>query len=138
VTGVRIAPVSNSEAFVTPRGVRRRGVHRIALKERTIRKEYAMSRPIAAAVVVASFFIAATTLQSAQQYPAIDAIAQKVIQKYQGASCADLLAKKGQPPTQQQSEAVQMLRENPGMRQAFLDKVAPTIVNKMFECGMIP
>jgi hypothetical protein len=98
-----------------------------------------MSRSIGAAVVLASmFFVGTTTQQAAQQYPMIDAIAQKVIQKYQTASCQDLWAKKGQPPTQQQSEAVQALRENPGMRQAFLDKVAPTIVNKMFECGMIP
>jgi hypothetical protein len=97
-----------------------------------------MSRSIAAVVVLASFFITATALQSAQQYPVMEKIAQKVIQKYQTASCADLWAKKGQPPTQEQSNAIQMLRQDPAMRQAFIDKVAAPIVNKMFDCGMIP
>jgi len=31
-----------------------------------------------------------------------------------------------------------MLRNDPQMRQAFVDKVAAPIVNKMFECGLIP
>lgn len=101
-----------------------------------------MNRSIAAVVVLASIFIAsATAQQSAQQYPAMEAIAQKVIQKYQSASCEDLSANKlAQTPqqTQKKDEAVQMLRQNPAMRQAFIDKVAAPIVNKMFECGMIP
>ena len=33
---------------------------------------------------------------------------------------------------------MQILRGNPQMRTAFINKVAPPIVNKMFECGMIP
>jgi hypothetical protein len=33
---------------------------------------------------------------------------------------------------------VQLLRGDPQARTAFLDKVAGPIVNKMFECGMIP
>jgi hypothetical protein len=33
---------------------------------------------------------------------------------------------------------MKLLREDPQMRQAFFDKVAGPIVNKMFECGMIP
>ena len=97
-----------------------------------------MRGPFAVAVVLTSFFIAATALQSAQQFPVLDAIAQKVIQKYQSASCEDLWAKRSQPPTQQQSNAVQMLRQDPAMRQAFIDKVAAPIANKLFECGMIP
>ena len=31
-----------------------------------------------------------------------------------------------------------MLKSDPQMRTAFLNKVAAPIVNKMFECGMIP
>ncbi|MGH6689555.1 MAG: hypothetical protein ACREF4_02600 [Gammaproteobacteria bacterium] len=101
-----------------------------------------MSRSIAAVVLLTSVCIAgATALQSAQQYPVMEAVAQKVIQKYQTASCEDLWAKKLAPTpqqTQKKNEAVQLLRQDPAMRQAFIDKVAGPIVNKMFECGMIP
>jgi hypothetical protein len=31
-----------------------------------------------------------------------------------------------------------MLRNDPAMRTAFFNKVSAPIVNKMFECGMIP
>ncbi len=31
-----------------------------------------------------------------------------------------------------------MLRSNPQMRTYFIDKIAGPVVNKMFECGMLP
>ena len=31
-----------------------------------------------------------------------------------------------------------MLRDDPQMRKVFIDKVAAPIVNKMFECGLVP
>ena len=89
-------------------------------------------------------FIAATVAaqQPAPQYPMMEAIAQKVIQKYQTATCEQLWAEKTKPPNPQQAQtqdkAVQLLRQDPAMRKAFVDKVAPSIVNKMFECGMVP
>jgi hypothetical protein len=101
-----------------------------------------MSRSITAVIVLASIFItAATAQQSAQQYPVMEAIAQKVIQKYQTSSCLDLWAKKAAPTEQQaqrQSNAVELLRQDPAMRKAFIDMVAAPVANKMFECGMIP
>jgi hypothetical protein len=74
------------------------------------------------------------------QYPVMDAIAAKVIQKYQTATCEQLWQERAKkaPPTLQQQEAVQILRGDPQMRAAFLNKVAAPIANKMFECGMIP
>ena len=75
---------------------------------------------------------------SAQQYPIMEGVAQKVVQYYQTASCQQLLAKKSQPPSAQEATATQMLRNHPGMRQAFIERVAAPIVNKMFECGMVP
>jgi len=33
---------------------------------------------------------------------------------------------------------ITMLRNDPQMRAAFIDKVAAPIANKMFECGMLP
>jgi hypothetical protein len=72
------------------------------------------------------------------QYPAMEALAKKVVQKYQQATCEQLLEKRGQPKSPQEQEAIQLLRNDPARRAAFLDKVAAPIANKMFECGMIP
>ena len=68
----------------------------------------------------------------------MDMVANKVIQKYQGASCEQLWQKKGQPKSPEEQKAVNFLRNDPQARQAFFDKVSAPIVNKMFECGMIP
>ena len=76
-----------------------------------------------------------------QQYPIMDAIAGRVIQKYQGSTCEQLWQERsthGQPKSPQQQEAINLLRNNPDVRAAFLNKVAGPIANKMFECGMIP
>jgi len=37
-----------------------------------------------------------------------------------------------------EEKAIQALRNDPQMRTAFVNRVAAPIVNKMFECGMIP
>jgi hypothetical protein len=68
----------------------------------------------------------------------VDMIANKVIQKYQQATCEQLWQQKGQPKSPKEQEIVQKLRENPGIRTEFINKVAAPIANKMFECGMIP
>ena len=72
------------------------------------------------------------------QYPIMDRVADKVIQKYQGASCEQLWEKKGQPKSAEEQRVIGFLRNDPQMRQAFFNKVSGPIVNKMFECGMIP
>jgi hypothetical protein len=76
------------------------------------------------------------------QFPVVDAVADRVIQKYQQSSCEQLWAEKaenqGRPKPQREQEALQMLRGNPQMRAAFIDKVAAPVANKMFECGMMP
>ncbi len=74
----------------------------------------------------------------AQQYPIMDAVADKVIQKYQQSTCEQLWQKKGKPKSEREDEVLQMLRNDPQMRSAFINKVAGPIANKMFECGMIP
>ena len=77
---------------------------------------------------------------SAQQYPVMEMIANKVIQKYQNSTCEQLWQKKSEktPPTQQEQNAIAMLKSDPQMRAAFIDKIAAPVANKMFECGMIP
>jgi hypothetical protein len=81
-------------------------------------------------------------IASAQQYPIMDKVAEKVIQKYQNSSCQDLAQKKSTPPTARkemiEEKMVEMMRKDPQMRTEFLNRVAGPIANKMFECGMIP
>ena len=80
------------------------------------------------------------TAGSAQQYPIMDKVADKIIQKYQTSSCEQLWEKKSQkaPPSQQEQQVIQLLKGDPQMRQAFINKIAAPIANKMFDCGMIP
>ncbi len=74
------------------------------------------------------------------QYPIMDKIAAKVIQKYQTSTCEQLWQKKSQkaPPSAEEQKAMQMLKSDPQMREAFINKIAAPIANKMFDCGMIP
>jgi transposase-like protein len=76
------------------------------------------------------------------QYPIMDRVAEKVIQKYQTSSCQQLWQEKaqgqGQPKPEMEQRAIKALQSDPQMRQAFFAKISAPIVNKMFECGMIP
>jgi hypothetical protein len=76
------------------------------------------------------------------QYPVLDEVAGKVIQKYQGSSCEQLwqekAQKQGRPKPPREQQAMQLLRDDPQMRAMFIDKIAAPVANKMFECGMIP
>jgi len=76
----------------------------------------------------------------AQQYPVLDAVANKVIAKYQGSSCEQLWQKKAAktPPSPEEQKVIALLKSDPQMQQAFINKVAAPIANKMFECGLIP
>jgi hypothetical protein len=88
--------------------------------------------------------MAEPTSSTAQQseYPMMEKVAQKVIEKYQKSSCEELKAAKEQPPDPQQAamkqKVIGLLKGDPKMREQFLNKVAAPIANKMFECGMIP
>jgi len=72
------------------------------------------------------------------QFPIMDRVADKVVQKYQSSSCEQLWAQKSQPKSEEEQRVIGFLKGDPQMRQAFLNKVAGPIANKMFECGMIP
>ena len=79
-------------------------------------------------------------------YPIMEKVAEKLIQKYQTSSCQDLAAQKSaqksNPSTGQQAQmekrAVEMLHQDPKLRAAFLSRVAAPIADKMFQCHMIP
>jgi hypothetical protein len=90
-------------------------------------------------VVLVSFpLLLFAGVAGAQQYPLLDRVANKVVQKYQNSSCEQLWQERGQPKSQREQEAVNFLRSDPQMRAAFIDRVAAPIANKLFECGMIP
>jgi hypothetical protein len=95
-------------------------------------------------LIASLMLIAAFPSGSAQQneYPMMEKVAQKVIEKYQSTSCEDLKGQKQQPPDPQQAamkqKVVGLLKNDPKMREQFLNKVAGPIANKMFECGMVP
>ncbi len=72
------------------------------------------------------------------QFPILDMVADRVVQKYQSSSCEQLWQKKGEPKTVEEQRVISLLQSDPQMRTAFLNKVAAPIANKMFECGMIP
>jgi hypothetical protein len=71
-------------------------------------------------------------------YPLMNAVADKVIQKYQAATCEQLWAQKSQPKSEQEQRLIGLLKNDPQLRTAFMNKVAGPIANKMFDCGMIP
>jgi hypothetical protein len=101
-----------------------------------------MIRKIASTSLVASAFVLFCTAVVAQDFPVLDQIAQKVIQKYQQATCEQLWQERAQkgkkPESPMEQRAVEMLKSDSTMRAAFINKIAAPIANKMFECGMIP
>jgi len=101
-----------------------------------------MFKKIAFASLVTSAIALLCAAVSAQDYPVLDRIADKVVQKYQQATCEQLWEERAQkdkaPKPQMEQEALQMLKSDPQMRSTFINKVAAPIANKMFECGMIP
>ena len=101
-----------------------------------------MFKKIAFASLVTSAIALLCAALNAQDYPVLDRIAEKVVQKYQQATCEQLWQERAQKgkaaKPQMEQEALQMLKSDPQMRAAFINKVAAPIANKMFECGMIP
>jgi hypothetical protein len=71
-------------------------------------------------------------------FPLMNAVADKVIQKYQSATCEQLWAQKQQPKSAEEQRVIGLLKSDPQLRTAFMNKVAGPISNKMFDCGMIP
>ena len=103
-----------------------------------IRSSFSMLSLGILAMLAAAAFPGAGRAQAPAQYPLLEAVANKVIVKYQQSSCEQLWQKKSEPPSEEQQKVVAFLRSDPQMRTAFISKVAAPIANKMFDCGMIP
>jgi hypothetical protein len=80
------------------------------------------------------------TAAVSQQHPVLDAVANKVVQKYQTSTCQQLMMQKAQkqPPSAGEQKAMEMLKNDMQMRHEFVGIVADPVVDKLIQCGMIP
>jgi hypothetical protein len=104
------------------------------------RYPYVAATALACLALAGLALIRAGGAQAQGQYPLMDGIADKVVQKYQSATCEQLWEKKSEhaPPGREEQRALEILRGDPQMRAAFIARIAPPIANKMFDCAMIP
>ena len=83
-------------------------------------KEFEMTKRLwlipAAAILAAGFAYA--------QYPILDMVAGRVVQKYQSSSCEQLWQRKGEPKSPEEQRVIGLLQNDPAMRTAFINQVA--------------
>ena len=94
-----------------------------------------MNKSIGAAMMVSILIVAGAV---SAQGMLLDFAADKVIKKYQTATCDELKAQRKEPPTDKEKEAIEFLRNDSQARIFFINKIAAPVLNKMFDCGMIP
>lgn len=91
---------------------------------------------------LALVLLCAGTASAESQFPIADMVAGNLVQHYQNSTCEQLWQEKAQkqdkPKSPREQEMIQILRSSPQMRNEFINKIAAPVVNKMFECGMIP
>jgi hypothetical protein len=98
-------------------------------------------RPVLICTCLLAAFVAPTALAQSQT-PVIDRAAAKIVEKYRTSSCEQLAQERQAPKSAAKAQAEQkvgqMLRQDPGARAAFVNKVAAPIADKMIQCGFIP
>ncbi len=95
-----------------------------------------MSKPIRVALCVAALSFGGAAV--AQSGMLLDYAADQMVKKFQTSSCAELKAAKAKPQTDKEKEAKVFLQNDAQARAVFVKRVAAPVLNKMFECGMIP
>jgi hypothetical protein len=98
-------------------------------------KERNVSKSIGASVCAFALIFAGGVVA---QGMLLDFAADKVVKKYQEATCEQLKAQRDEPRTEREKMAIEFLRNDSQARVAFIDKIAAPVLNKMFECGLIP
>ena len=68
----------------------------------------------------------------------MDMVTDRVIQKYQSSTCEQLWQARGKAPGAEEQRLIGFLKSDAQMRQQFFNKIAGPVMNKMFDCGMIP
>jgi hypothetical protein len=94
-----------------------------------------MRKSIGIAVFVSSLVVAGAVFA---QGILLDFAADKVIKKFQDGTCEELKAQKNEPRSEKEKMAIEFLRHDSQARVAFIDKIAAPVLNKMFECDLIP
>lgn len=94
-----------------------------------------MSKSIGVVVCVSALIVAGAV---AAQGVLVDTAADRVIKKFEAATCDQLKAQKNEPPSEKEKIALDLLRDDPKARVDFIDKIAAPVLNKMFECSLIP
>jgi hypothetical protein len=94
-----------------------------------------VSKSIGVVALVSALIIAGAV---AAQGVLVDVAADRVIKKFESATCDQLKAQKNEPPSEKEKIAMDLLRDDPKARVAFIDKIAAPVLNKMFECSIIP
>ena len=94
-----------------------------------------MNKSIGITVGISALIVAGA---ASAQGMLLDVAADKVIKKYQTATCDELKAQKKDPPSDKEKEAIDFLRNDSQARISFINKIAAPVLNKMFDCGMIP
>lgn len=104
-----------------------------------MRKRYHVGMLVPALLLVAG---APLAQQGQSPYPLADMLAQKIIDKYTNSTCVQIAEQKSEKATGEKAameqRVIQALKNDPQMRQYFINKIAAPIANKLFECGMIP
>ena len=96
-----------------------------------------MSKSIGAAVLFSALIVAGG-VHAQDGGMLLNLAADKVIKKYQTASCEELKALKNEPPSEKEKIAIDFLHHDAQARKDFIDKIAAPVLNKMFECSLIP
>ena len=94
-----------------------------------------MNKLIGVAAGISALIVASA---ASAQGMLLDLAADKVIKKYQTATCDELKAQKKDPPSDKEKQAIEFLRNDSEARISFINKIAAPVLNKMFDCGMIP
>ena len=63
------------------------------------------------------------------QYPMVDMVASKVVQKYQSSSCEQLWQNRGKTANPEEERILNFLRSDQGARQEFFNKIAGPVMN---------
>ena len=89
-----------------------------------------------ASLGVAAVLAVATPVRA--EYPVVGQVAKRVIERYQKSSCEQLWAARGERRGSQEKRVLDLINDDPQLRQSFFNQIAAPVMNKMFICGMIP
>jgi hypothetical protein len=106
----------------------------------SIQRSFDMQRlePIVLAFGLVCWGMAGAHGQS--QYPDVARFADKWVKEVQDLSCRDLAARLTHRPVRDPNdhEIIRALHEDARIRQAFIDRAAAPMINKMIDCRMVP